>query len=316
MKGTLADLQIQAAPEPHVKMWDDLGILLTVSQAGSFAQAEPLLGINQATIGRRIAGLEQALGVEILRRSAKGVVLTDVGKSIAHEAEQMRRHANVIRSIARGHHKGSPGKVNLAVSDGLAKYFLAPQVGEMRRRSPSTYITFNCTHVPVDLEQNHADIVIGFQPYSSFDIVNLSLGWIHMQPFASPAYLETAGCPGSADELSDHTLVDHLAYGIDQGDWGFWKAIEPAGVPFSANLSTVHYELVKAGAGIGLLPNYARQSSDLVALDLNFSIRMQVYLSYPRRLRTNRDIRAVVDWIKWVFLELNAAWLREDFSVP
>src|SRR5437764_433290 len=78
--------------------WDDVKIFLTVAQFGSLSAAARDLGVNHATVSRRLANLEAATrGVPLFERSAKGFVLSPAGRAAAADARSMHVHAEGFR---------------------------------------------------------------------------------------------------------------------------------------------------------------------------------------------------------------------------
>lgn len=69
--------------------WDDIRIFLAVQRAGTLRGAAQHLTIDQTTVSRRLAGLEQALGSRLFLRSTGGLVLTDTGQQVVRMAEGM-----------------------------------------------------------------------------------------------------------------------------------------------------------------------------------------------------------------------------------
>ena len=82
--------------------WSLIPSFLATAEAGSLSGAARALGISQPTVGRHIADLEAALGVQLFDRTANGLRITEVGQSLLENAQGMRERAESLRRIAEG----------------------------------------------------------------------------------------------------------------------------------------------------------------------------------------------------------------------
>ena len=115
--------------------WDDLRIFLAAARGGSLTAAAGRLGIDAATVGRRVGRLESALKSTLFVRSASGLDLTAVGarlQQIALDAE-----AAMEAAVEAGSVDAVGGTVRLSVAEGFGGAILAPALPELRRRSRS-----------------------------------------------------------------------------------------------------------------------------------------------------------------------------------
>ena len=71
--------------------WDDIRVFLAVRRAGTLRGASRELGVDQTTVGRRLAALESGLGVTLFLRSPGGYALTGEGERALAAAERMGR---------------------------------------------------------------------------------------------------------------------------------------------------------------------------------------------------------------------------------
>ena len=113
--------------------WDDLRVFLAAARAGSLATAAQRLGVDAATVGRRVARLETALKSTLLVRSAAGLHLTATGAQLlerALDAESAMEAAGRVTQpdlIA--------GAVRISASEGFGGAIRVIQVAEHQMRA-------------------------------------------------------------------------------------------------------------------------------------------------------------------------------------
>src|SRR3954453_17660020 len=116
--------------------WDDGRLFLAVARAGQMLAASVALGINQATLGRRMAEVERRLGTKLLVRRTHGSELTDAGAALAETME--RGEAGLMAPQARLH--GADGRVSgvvrIGAPDGFGTAFIAPRLAALAERHP------------------------------------------------------------------------------------------------------------------------------------------------------------------------------------
>ena len=109
--------------------WDDARIFVALHRERTLRAAARALDIDQATVGRRLAALEHALGATLFLRTSSGYELTPVGKIAIRAAEAMEQSAHDLVRHAQGVDKRLAGEVKLSTTDALAQEFVAPATG-------------------------------------------------------------------------------------------------------------------------------------------------------------------------------------------
>jgi DNA-binding transcriptional LysR family regulator len=103
--------------------WDDLRIFLAVARAGQILGAARRLGLNHATVSRRVGALEQELGAKLFRRLTTGSELTTAGTRLLGVAERMEADMIAARAEVAGDEEVS-GTVRIGAPDGFGVTFL------------------------------------------------------------------------------------------------------------------------------------------------------------------------------------------------
>ena len=310
----------QLSPGPFPS-WDDFRFFLATSSAGSFSKAASELGVTQPTISRRIENLEHRLGVRLFDRLPNGVALTTEGESILDAARHIESTVLEIQRNVHGSDKRMEGTVRISVTDGLATYWLTPQLGRLQERHPGIAIEFQCSIEPADALKMETDLSIRYQRPEAADLIAMKLGTMHFVPWASPDYIERQGSPTTPEELLRHRLLDHRSYDRDRefGVWNDWFALARAAnlISYVTNSSASMLSAIQNGLGIGMLPTYVCECVEgVVPLTLDLRTSSEIWLTYHPNIQGTARVREVIEWIKSLFDHSESPWFRDDFHPP
>jgi DNA-binding transcriptional LysR family regulator len=145
------------------------------------------------------------------------------------------------------------------------------------------------------------------------------LGYLHVVLFASDEYMRLNGAPKRVEDLSDFHFVEQISPQVPSH---MLNSIVPNTqhkhfISFRANTSTAHAYAISRGAGIGLLPTYARAITRRVQpLNLDFRLRREIWLTYHPKAKNLRRVRAVISFLRESFDPVRYPWFREEFVPP
>lgn len=300
--------------------WDDLRIFLIAAEEGSFRGAAERLGCSLNTIRNRVDSLEAALGTVLLTRTVEGVGLTDEGAQFLEHARQVREIINTAGHVLRVRRQGLSGQVRISVTEGLGTFWLIPRMVEFQEQHPAVTLDLHCDMRRLDASKFETDLAVQLSQPERPDLIQVKLGWLHLMPFASERYLRVRGMPSSVDEIFNHRIVEQQA---DQVDSHILSQITggarpPSGlVSIRTNTSSAHYWAIAKGAGIGVLPTYARAISKKVRpLDVGLRLKREIWLTYHPDAKRSKAINAAIQWLKRSFDPGNFPWFSENFIHP
>lgn len=279
--------------------WNDVRIFLAVARAGQILGAAKRLDLNHATVSRRLASLEEALGTKLFRRLTTGSELTAAGERFLAIAERMEADMLVARTELAGESDAVSGTVRIGAPDGFGVAFLAPRLGALTERHPELRIQLVPVPRSFSLSRREADIAITTERPTEGRLVAQKLVDYTLGLFASRAYAEARGLPRSRAELSSHRLVGYVPDLVINPSLDYAAEFSPewdAGFMISSALGQV--EAVRAGAGIGILHSFvARAAPELVPVDTIPPIRRAYWLVYHESVRALRRVQAVSSFI-------------------
>jgi len=237
---------------------NSLMIFARVVEAKSFSEAGRLLKMPTSTVSRRVADLEEQLGVRLIERSTRSLRLTDVGSEVLEHAKHSCEISEVVDNIASNHQSTVSGELRLAAPPSISDTLLAPLVGAFQASYPNVRIQVFITDRIVDQIAEGVDLAFRVAPQlkDSSLVARKILTYRH-QLVASPAYL--AGCkpPQNPRDLLQHRLLA-FSFWKPVNVWNFVNGKKKETLTFHPHLSMNDYAglaaALLAGAGIGDLP--------------------------------------------------------------
>lgn len=279
--------------------WDDLRIFLAVARAGQILGAARRLGLNHATVSRRLTALEEALGAKLFQRLTTGTELTAAGQRFLPMAERMETDMIAARADLAGEGDEIAGPVRIGAPDGFGVAYLAPRLGELTARHRD--LTIQLVPVPrsFSLSRREADIAITVERPAEGRLVAGKLVDYSLGLYASRAYVGRFGMPETPGDLAGHRLVGYVPDliinpSLDYAEefWGAWKS------NYAVSSALGQVEAVRAGAGIGILHSFiARSIPELVPVQAAPPIRRAYWLVYHESVRPMRRVQAVSSFI-------------------
>jgi DNA-binding transcriptional LysR family regulator len=300
--------------------WDNMRLLLVLSECGSFRSAAVVAGISLNTIRGKIERLERQIGGPLIRRSVEGVALTQEGYEMVSIARQMRA---LGKSAERVQARTGPPRdpaVRMTITEGLGTFWLMPHLASFRRRNPGVHINVKCDMALPDVLFRDVDISVQLEKPTNPDLVVQKIGTLHLLPFASKTYVRRFGMPTSLDDAKDHKLVWQDA---DQVEIGLLPTfidgalINNGLIAVTTSTSSAHYWAVSNGLGIGFLPSYVCAiSQEPQPLDIGLQVRRPIFLVHHPDAARGPDVRVALDWIRGVFDKARYPWFADDFVHP
>lgn len=285
---------------------EDLKVFCAVVRKQGFAATAVELGVSNAFVSKRIAVLEQSLGVRLLHRTTRKVSLTDNGTVVHQWAQRIQEDVDQLGQALSQRGSMPRGLLRLCTSSGYGRNRIAPAISALALEYPELEVQFELLDRPVDLiaEGFHLDIRVGqvHEPH----LIARRLATNQRVLCASPAYLERHGTPQQLAQLAQHQCI--VIRERDQ-DFGRWKLTGPAGmdsVRVEGALATNNGELVHQraidGHGIILRSLWDVGSSlsdgSLIQILPEYHQQADVWAVYPSRLGTTANVRVCVGFLE------------------
>ncbi|NSX84100.1 LysR family transcriptional regulator [Agrobacterium tumefaciens] len=285
--------------------WDDVRLFLSVARSGQFLSAARKLGVNHATLSRRISALEAAIGTQLFLRSTNGCELTEEGQRLLAGAERMETEMlNAQANLGRVD-TAVAGTVRIGAPDGLGVSFLAPRLGRLTARYPDLKIQLVPVPRSFSLSQREADIAITIERPEQGRLMFSKLTDYSLGLYASAVYLADYGTPDDVEALKRHRRIGYVEDLIFSPSLNFTGEImRDWDAAFEISSATGQTEAVRSGAGIGILHNYiAGQYPELLRIMPHLTISRSYWTAYHESARQLVRVRTVVDFLQELVAE-------------
>ncbi len=140
--------------------WDDVRYFLAVARGGSVRAAAERLGVNHSTVLRRIAQLEERLGVHMFEKLPSGYRLTAAGEEVLEFADQMETSSHQLETRVFGRDENVRGLLRVTLAPPLATHLLMPDFADFARLHPDIEMDILSSGELANLTNREADVAI------------------------------------------------------------------------------------------------------------------------------------------------------------
>ena len=238
---------------------NSLMIFARVVEVNSFSQAARRLKMPVSTVSRRIAELEDQLGVRLLERSTRSLRLTDVGSEVLEHARHSAELTEAVDGIVSNHLANVSGTLRLSAPPSISDSLLAPLLVAFQSSYPNVRVQVFITERVVDQIAEGVDLSFRVGELEDSSLVARKLLTYRHQLVASPTYLAKRKAPRSPRELLEHRLLA-FSFWRPEKIWNFVhvNGKDKETLTFQPYLTINEYAglatALLAGVGIGDLP--------------------------------------------------------------
>jgi DNA-binding transcriptional LysR family regulator len=232
---------------------EELRTFVEVADAGGVSPAARRLGLSKSIVSRRLARLEEALGVQLLARTTRGAALTEAGRTFRDHAA--RACAEIDLAMETISPEGElRGRLRIAAPLSFGPTHFASVFADMARRHPQLHVHTAYSDRFVDIVSEGFDCAIRVGYLQDSNLMARRVGPLYGKLVASPDYLGAHGSPETPEALLAH---EALMQGTEA--WQFLDGdrvvtVHPRG-RFKADNGTALIAAAIAGLGIAWLPD-------------------------------------------------------------
>jgi DNA-binding transcriptional LysR family regulator len=219
------------------------------------------LGVNHATVLRRVAQLEERLGVQVFEKLPSGYRLTEAGEEILEFANQMEASSHQLETRIFGRDQSARGLLRVTLPPFLATHLLMPDLTDFARLHPDIEMEILSTGEVANLTNREADVAI--RVVVDRKTLPLNLHGLKGPEFSGGVYmscdrLETWRA-GAHDSLRWIVINNH---GIP--DWARESKIHTTKIPFRTPDAEVQIAAAQQGIGMTKLPCFVGDADPLL----------------------------------------------------
>ncbi|GLK47174.1 transcriptional regulator [Brevundimonas intermedia] len=275
--------------------WDDVRYFLAVGRGGSVRAAAERLGVNHATVLRRIAQMEQRLGVQVFEKRPSGYRLTAAGEEVVEFAEQMEASSHRLEARVFGRDQSARGLLRITVPPFLAD-LLMPDLADFAQRHPDIEIEILSTGEVANLTNREADVAIRF--VVDRKTLPLNLHGLMGPQLAGGVYVSrdllARWRVGATGPIRPIVINDR---GVP--DWASAGEIKATGAPFRAPDAEVQLAAVRQGLGMTRLPCFVGDADPMLTRAPGVAPRLNgaLWILTQGETRNTKRVRLFIDFV-------------------
>lgn len=288
----------------------ELAFFIQLIRSGSLAATARELNLTPPAVSKRLAHLEQRLGVRLLNRTTRSISLTSEGElyllnaqRILGEIEEMERQVSSSRAAPKG-----LLRVNAPL--GFGRAYVGPAVSSFVKRYPDVEVQLQLTDRPINLPNDAIDVAIRFGELPDSRLIARRIAANRRLLCASPTYLQAFGRPETPKDLMRHNCIvlrqNDAAFGV----WRLSRGKQSESIKVRGSLSTNEGEVALNWAleGHGILmraewdlAKYLRSGRLEEVLAEYETPPADIYAVYLERLNLSAKVSFFVDHLREVF---------------
>ncbi|MFC3692485.1 LysR family transcriptional regulator [Chenggangzhangella methanolivorans] len=232
---------------------EELRTFVEVADAGGVTTAARRLGVSKSIVSRRLARLEEDLGVQLLARTTRGAALTEAGAMFRDHAARVCAEIDLAKEtiLPEGELRG---RLRISAPLSFGPTHFAPALAAMALRHPQLHVATSYTDRFVDLIGEGFDCAIRVGYLQDSNLVARRVGPMFGKFVASPAYIAAHGSPETPEELVAHEALMQGTEPWNVTDGDAVVAVQPRG-RFKADNGLALLEAAVAGLGVAALPD-------------------------------------------------------------
>jgi DNA-binding transcriptional LysR family regulator len=280
---------------------NDVRLFIRVIEHNSFTAAADKLGIQKSTISRRIAQLEDELGVRLLQRTTRKLSLTSEGQDLFQRCQPLLDELDSVEDYVVSRQDEPKGRLRITMAPEMGIFIMNDVVASFMDKYPLIQIDIELSPRLVDLVEEGIDLALRVGELSDSSLVGRKIADAKVKLYASKGYLETHGRPNSPEDLQHHQCIGAA---IAAQNWSFenWNDGKPVNVNFRVRANNMSFcrEMLRKHLGIARMPkafcleDVASGKVEEVLADYHVPT-VGIHALYPSRRHLNPKVRLFID---------------------
>ncbi|MBO1358279.1 LysR family transcriptional regulator [Acetobacter sacchari] len=296
-----------------------LRIFVGVAEQRSFARTAEALRLTRPGVTSAINALEDSVGVRLLHRTTRRVLLTGEGEQLYERAIQLLADVDDAQGLFGGSGERPRGRLRVDIPVAIAKPFIIPALPDFIRSYPDIEVILGVSDQPVDLLVDGVDCVIRLGKLPESSMVGRVIAQMTIAICGSPEYLARYGFPKTFSDLVNHRAVNYFS---GRGHRPMpWQIPDRDGVREITLKSGVLVNdteafIASALAGMGLaqgpgacMADHLETGKLVEVLPEERKLRRPLSIMYPARRHLAPRVRAFIEWSEHIMTCQKSEWI-------
>jgi DNA-binding transcriptional LysR family regulator len=286
-----------------------INTFMQIARSGNLARAARELGISRSIVSTHLKQLEDHLGILLVKRTTRSVVLTEAGQEYLNACMSVINGLIEAESRLSADQRGASGHLKCMASMAFGMFQLGPMIPEFVASYPQIRMSLILTDrgfAAEDFLEGDFDLGVSMDNMKDASFISTKIGEVQWIPCAGPDYFHNRPPLLTPADLKDHNCLTHRSYAPDS----VWKLFGPGGAEeirvsgsVFTNSSAVLRDSVLRGTGVAMLPRYSVEEdmaeSRLVrVLDRYTGVKRPIYLVYHESRFLPKRARLLIDFLK------------------
>ena len=295
-----------------------ISTFVEVVARGSLSAAARAEGIAPAMIGRRLDALETRLGVKLLQRTTRKLVLTNEGAAFLDDCQRILSDLEDAESAVAERSAKATGHLLVSAPAGFGRQHVAPLLPSFVAEHRDVTVNLNLSDRLVDVVGEGVDVAIRIATLSDSSLVGVKLADNQRVLVATPAYLKRNGTPVTLADLSRHNCLAISSEGSQRG-WTFRDNGKIVTLKVAGNMvcndGAVLHDWALAGKGLAWRSMWEVQREIetgklRTVLDQYAAPGNDIYAVFAQRRHLPLRIRGLVDFLRHTYAQ-QGYWLQQ-----
>lgn len=285
--------------------WDKLRIFHAAAEAGSFTHAGDTLNMSQSAVSRQVSSLEKDLKLPLFHRHARGLVLTEQGEMLFNTVSEVMSKLMTAETLLADATTKPTGDLRITAPVGLGTIWVTQRLRDFMDLYPEIKVELILNDDQIDIAMRAADVAIWIREPENPDLIRRPLFTMQVHAYASTQYLRKIGPPSGIEDLDNHRLVSYSGPPAQHLTALTWietigrENKSPRAPAFRVNSVVAMKFAIRAGIGIGILPDYLTEGeTDLVpVLTAIDTPSLPILYVYPEELKGSKKVQVLRDFL-------------------
>lgn len=283
----------------------DLAIFVRVVESKNLSEAARGLGLTPSAVSKRLARMEERLGVTLVHRTTRSVSLCEDGRVFYERSKRILADVSEAEDAVMGGRDGVRGRVRLSLPCSLARPLLGSHLPTLLEAHPQLCLDVSLLETSLDPMRDGVDVVVSWERHADASLLQRRLTTSPVRVFAARRYLARRGVPRSPAALAQHDCLTAPS----EKAWRFTDGGRTVSVPVSSRVACASAdalrELTVAGLGLAQAPELVMgtplpKGVEAVLDDFAGEERPLYARCAPAHPLSAR-VRAVMDWLADAF---------------